>query len=303
MGWRDLLQETTEEVVLPWIGGRSLRRGPRVWRIEGNLPKEHGWYRFATIGRKATLVSEAAPDIGGEDGPQGYLVGDLFVADGDGGEVRNPAELVKRFERVFLIEDGLDHFTHVTAYQWWDSGPLIFAGEEFPAGPEDEVRSAFIDRKESTAGIPGVPPALDLAFRMKTWHRAEVERRREEERLRREKEERRRKLRESLGDGETRREMALVDFEAAAKAALAVGGAEYIEHRKGRNKSEFVVRYRLDGSRYECVCDETMHILDAGICLQDHNTGEKGDTYFTLESLPGVTRQAMREGAAIWRHV
>jgi hypothetical protein len=138
---------------------------------------------------------------------------------------------------------------------------------------------------------------------MKTWHRSEVERRRAEEQERREQEERRKALQERLGDGASRRELAKEDFQTAAKAALALGGAEYLEHRRAPERGEFIVRYRLDGARYECVCDETMHIVDAGICLQDHDTGEKGDTYFTLESLPGVTRAAMAEGAAIWRHV
>ena len=47
-----------------------------------------------------------------------------------------------------------------------------------------------------------------------------------------------------------------------------------------------------------------MRIIDSGICLQDHNTGEKGDTYFTLESLPAVIRQADREGKlVVYRHV
>jgi hypothetical protein len=31
----------------------------------------------------------------------------------------------------------------------------------------------------------------------------------------------------------------------------------------------------------------------------DHRTGEKGDTKFTLESLPGVVREAEREGVLV----
>lgn len=313
MGWRDLLQEEGEQVALPWIGGRSLRHGSRAWKIEGKLPAEHGWYRWNLQGRKATLVEAVEPGHGSAFA-SGYLLGDLFVSDQEGGEIKDPSELLGQFERVFLIDDGLDHFARVSVYRWWDDGPPIFAGEEFPAGPEDEVRETFLDRKESVADITGVPPALDLVFRMKTWHRTEVERRRAEEAARREQlrleaearrvvEERQRKVRETLGDGEIRRQLAVEDFEAAARAALAVGGGEYVEHRRSHVRGEFVVRYRVDGSRYECVCDQTMNIIDAGICLTDHDTGEKGDTFFTLESLPGVTRAAMAAGAAIWRHV
>jgi hypothetical protein len=41
---------------------------------------------------------------------------------------------------------------------------------------------------------------------------------------------------------------------------------------------------------------ETLRIIDSGICLIDHATDERGDTYFTLESLPAVIAQAIREG-------
>jgi hypothetical protein len=46
-----------------------------------------------------------------------------------------------------------------------------------------------------------------------------------------------------------------------------------------------------------------MHIVDAGICLDDHR-GTKGDTRFTLESLPAVVGEAIRGGKlVVWRHV
>jgi hypothetical protein len=66
-----------------------------------------------------------------------------------------------------------------------------------------------------------------------------------------------------------------------------------------------VVTFRLEGRRFECVCDgTTLRIVDAGICLVDHRTREAGDTRFTLESLPDVIRQAMRERVLhVFRHV
>ena len=65
-----------------------------------------------------------------------------------------------------------------------------------------------------------------------------------------------------------------------------------------------IVRFRVDRQRYTCTCDErTLQIIDSGICLIDHDTGEKGDTFFTLESLPGVIQQAQREGVLhVFRH-
>jgi hypothetical protein len=47
----------------------------------------------------------------------------------------------------------------------------------------------------------------------------------------------------------------------------------------------------------------TLQVVDSGICLTDHHTGEKGDAYFTLESLPPVVGQAMDEGVlVVYRH-
>jgi len=140
---------------------------------------------------------------------------------------------------------------------------------------------------------------MALCQKLEAMHRrAELERLRIEEEAKRATEERRQGLIKQLGDGAGRREMAKVDFETAARAALIVGGAELLDWRIGK-RAEYVVKYRLDGQRFECVCDMNLQIIDAGICLVDHRTGIKGDTMFTLESLPGVVRQAEREGVLV----
>jgi hypothetical protein len=310
MGWRDLLEIGDERATLPWVGGRSLQ-GPRVWTIDGRLPPEHGWYSFALKGRKAFDPRPADPDpeVLEFDQVTGYLVGDHVVPDG----VRcdpDPAKILAFSEKVYLLEP-LDRFARVRAGRVFGEGPLIYYDLEFPVGPEEAVLAAYEDRKGSVTDIKEVTPALDAAFRMETFQRLQAEARRAElERLRRleeerrAREERRRRLVERLGDGEGRREMAAVDFEEAARAALVVGGAELLDHRPHRVRGEHIVRYRLDRQRFECVCDSRLRIIDSGICLTDHRTNEKGDTYFTLESLPGVVRQAIREHKlVVYRHV
>lgn len=174
--------------------------------------------------------------------------------------------------------------------------------------------NAFMDHKGNWDGaisqIKGVRPALEAAFRMEVYQREQAEARRQEiarlqaeEEARTAQETRRKELQERLGDGAGRREMAVTDFTEAARAALAVGGAELLDVRT-TGRGEKVVKYRFSGRRYECICDTRMRIIDSGICLQDHDTGEKGDTYFTLESLPAVIRQADREGKlVVYRHV
>jgi hypothetical protein len=312
MGWRDLLQTAGEAMVSPWVGGRCLRDGPRTWRIHGALPEEHGWYSFALAGRTASVEGRAQLAPGAlRHRVRGYLVGDRIVDD----RVRvdpDPAKIAGCSETVHLLEPGLDRFARVAAGRSFDGGPLVFEGQEMPLGPEDAVLQAFLDGKDTVDDVPGVPPALDAAFRMEAHRReqarrrrAEIERLRREEEERRAAEERRKELFERLGDAHARRTMAQIDFAEAARAALAVGGAVYQDHRKAHAKHEMAVRFRLDGRRFECTCDaRTLRIVDAGICLVDHRSGEKGDQYFTLESLPGVIQQADREGKlVVFRHV
>lgn len=312
MGWKDLLQKTDETIVLPWLGGRSLRSGPRTWQVEGRLPPEHGWHKFTITGRKA--VWSAAEEAVSETLKQvvrGYLVGDHLVQDGIRVEP-DPKDITKNAERVFLVDPGLDRFVRVSAGRSFEGGPLVFLGQEMPQGSEEEVLQAYLDEASSVDQVKGVPPALDAAFRLEAWRRAEaervrreIERQRQEEEARRALEDRRRQLVRQLGDAEGRREMAKVDFDAAARAALTVGGAQFLDARNSVRPNEKVVKFRFLGRRFECVCDATsLRIIDSGICLIDHGTNEKGDTYFTLESLPAVIAQAEDEGRlVVFRHV
>jgi hypothetical protein len=286
MGWRDLLQTGNEKVTLPWLGGGTLYSAAQRWSIEGRLPKEYGWHTFKITNRSARVEgpAEAQPDLL-QYPVRGYLVGDRLVAD-DARVDPDPKRIVKHSEQVFLLDEGIDRFARVRAGRINKEGPLIYQGLEMPLGQEDQVLEAYLEQKTSVADLKSVPPALDAAFRMESWQRAEAERRRVElERLRREEEEKRQKeehrkdLVRKLGDGDGRRQMALHDFDAAARAALAVGGAVFLDAKKLRH-NEWAVRYRLDRQRFECVCNERLSIIDAGICLIDHDSGEKGDTFF-----------------------
>lgn len=307
MLWKDLLQTEEQPLVAPWVGGRSLCTDARAFVIDGALPPEHGWHTFGFTGRRARWIGVAARgDLALRDRVRGYLVGDRLVPE----RVQvcpKLEELTRRLERVHLIEPGLDRFARVVAGRFYEGGPLIFDAVELPLGPEADVLEAFLDGADSADHVPGVSPALDAVFRIEVWRRREAERRRREhaerlrlERVRQEQERMRREILETLGDAATRRAVASYDFAEAARAALALGGAEYLDHRPGYHADEMVVRFRYDGRRFECSCDRwTLRIIDAGICLVDHATGERGDTWFTLESLPAVIRQADREGVLV----
>jgi len=312
MGWKDLLQVKGETIVLPWIGGRVLRQAERSWTLDGPLPREHGWYTFGLAGRKARLNGPAESTAGLlRQQVRGYLVGDWIVPD----NVRvdpDPARICDYAKPVHLVEPGLDRFARVQVGAFYEDGPLIYGGQEMPLGPEGDVLQAYYNRIPSLDGIKGVAPALDAAFRMEMWRTLEAQKRREEiakqlreEEERRQLEERREQIRTQLGDAAGRRAMAVVDFGEAARASLAVGGATYLDHRPSTSRGEMVVTFRFMHRQFECTCDaRTLRIIDSGICLNDHATGEKGDAYFTLESLPGVIGQADRERKlVVFRHV
>jgi len=309
MGWRDLLSTGEENVTLPWTGGGSLHSASRVFKLD-KRHREFGWYAFQINGTKANepKPAEADPDLL-KHTVVGYLVGDRLVPD-DTRIDPDPGKIVNYSEKVYILSEELERFSRIRAGRVYPEGPLIFREQVFPLGPEDEVMDAFLDNRSEVHSIPGVVPALDAAFRMEVYQRDQAEKRRQEiarkraeEEARRLQEQRRKELSEKLGDGQGRRAMAHQgDFKEAAQAALQVGGAVYLDHRCIRG-GEWAVKYRVDGHRLECVCTTHMQIIDAGICLEDHHTGERGDTYFTLESLPAVIRQALREDRLVYRHV
>ena len=316
MGWRDLLNSGTERV-LPWFGFRRVLDSARSWTLPGALPPEHGWFRFSMTGaRGAKLVS---PELQPLDPVwadpkciiKGYLVGDRFIYDTARAYDPDPTKLISQTVPVFCVEPGLERFARV-AVVLNREGHLVYLNQEFPLGPEAEVIKAYQDHAKSLNKVANVTPALELAFRFVSYERTAQEERRYKMRLLREEEEKKRTERERLeklmkdsGTAVGRRAIATKDFETAAREALRVSGAELLDTRRSANKGEMVVQYRFEKRRFECVVEKaTLRVVDAGVCLTDHRTEEKGDRYFTLESLPGVIAEAMRlQKLVVWRHV
>lgn len=304
--WENLLSSTNEEMIAPWVGGRTVVFPDRVCKLQ-KAPREFGWYKFKIKNRNAKyleLIDKPFNILNNIS--YGYLIGDRFIPDTTV-KITNPQiqHLIDNFSKVYLIEDGLDRFVRISVGKFNENGQLIYNCMEMPLGPEDAVINAFLDKKDSIDDIPGVTPGLNIAFKIETWRRNEADRLRREEESRREAEERRQKLLKSVETGIGRREIAKVDFAAAARAALSISGSEYLDHRQSSNSNEMVVRFRLDGQKFECTCNKnTLSIIDAGVCLTNERTGEKGDTWLTLESLPPVIRHASREDRlVVFRHV
>lgn len=318
MSWQALLEEPKQKV-LAWTGGRKITDGQRAWKIRGGLPREHGWYTFNIDGgRRASLVSPtpADPPFDYDEGRRvvkGYLVGNRIIRD-NVPLVLDPNQIVRQTSQVYFVEMGLEPLTRATTVE--EDGRLLFVRTEFPLGPEMEALEAYEDRKISLDGIPGVTPALDLAFRWMTLQRErEEERVRAQEQHRREEEAQRqreaaeleRQCRQEeafqhLGD---RKALATRDFRSAAEAALRLSGSTLLDVRTTMWPEERVVRFRFRERRFECVVDaQSLRVIDSGICLTDEDTDEKWDTFLTLESLPGVIGQAIdQEVLVIYRRV
>jgi len=310
MGWQDLLS-TTDERVLPWTGGREVFDQGRAWKLRGALPVEHGWYTFdLSGGRVALLVGPADPDPVFGDGREtvrGYLAGNRLIPDG-ARVTPDPTKLIDQTIIVYLVEPGLERFARVVVVRVGDK--LVYLQQEFPQGPEFEVQCAYQDRLSDVNHISGVTPSLDLAFRWESLQRERTEERERKREQRRLEEEQRQAETERLqqavrdaGTGLGRRALAQRNFPAAARAALAVSGAELLDSRPYRgHPNEMVVQYRFMRQRFECVVEKnTLRVTEAGICLDDHHTGEKGDTLFTLESLPAVVKEAIDTDQLVFR--
>lgn len=309
--YRDLLQKD-EWLIAAWFGGRTLYVKERTWKITGPLPSLHGWHTFRINGRTASYDPEAEMPVN-EEPPNsienevcGYLVGDRILAD-VAVVFENDWKQPEIFPVVRLLPEGLERFARISAGTPWVGGPFVFAGYEMPLGPEEDVLRAFEDQAPNLNHIKGVTPALNAAFMFESWQRAEAALRRlERDRLRREEEARQARLdamaalEARIGKSEARRELAKIDFETAARAALAISGSEYLSHRAGQ-RDEFVVRFRFMERRFECVCDDRLSIVDAGICLVRHYDGYDSSKEFTLETLPSVIKEAIDTGLLVVR--
>lgn len=284
MGWRD--QIGPKEVVLPWLGGWTIDTpgGGRL-AIEGRQPREYDWYKW-TVNAGRCWVGGAAiaqPDMLCVDKQTGYLAGDKFIPDNAAGY-----GVLKDAETVWLI-NTYELFARVAVGRVFSGGPLLFAQQEFPLGPEAATIAAYEDKAVGgLATVKHATPALVAAFNFM------VELDHERAKLRAEAE-RQRKLEAALallGTAQGRRKVAASDFNLAAQGALRAGGAELIRTEpRGR---EHVVRWRFRNRRFECICDTGLRILDAGICLSAG--GRRGDRLLTLESLPTVVAEAIDRG-------
>ena len=266
MDYTQFLQKQDEVLRLPYFEGKSVCNDKLTYRLRETL--QPGWYQFRKSGRYLTAEDPITPEI------------DAWKLQRVMGYVFHRRLIANDFQATLFglpQDEDLQKFTPVSGRKWFD-GHVLYYGQEFETEVETSVREAF-EEERTIDNIKGVTPALAHVFVLESTQRAlacEAERRAREEAERQEQAAEMARWQETL--------------EGRISLALSHTGAELINWRRN-GQGQAVVRYRLAGSRFECVIDtESLQIMDAGICLSG------ADEALNLSSLPSAVREAIESG-------
>ncbi|HEY8076569.1 MAG TPA: hypothetical protein VIF62_20735, partial [Labilithrix sp.] len=307
----------TERVVAPWLGGGHVFVKERRLRVTEPRPEKHGFFRFEVRGRDARVLEAADPE-GLEACPKarGHLVFEWLV---------HPDGL----DRLRLLpEEEAPPLSTTRARRWW-SGDCLFESLDFDSEAEEDARLR-LEKREPLADAKGVAATLRTAFglafaievareggtvlsvREAAPYAVEIAERGLDaatnlvERIARERREAdaralqdaierqdRARIRELTANAKPARgRIAPTPENAAARAFEALDGADarMLGSRRLANGT-LEVRFELLGERFISVVDATtLHVYDSGICLAG------ADEMVTLDSLPGVIREAIDTG-------
>lgn len=311
-----------DELVLPYLGGPHVHAKDRRLRVEDPRPAI-GWHRFEVRGRTARAIDAVEADevvVGALGRARGHLVhGFLFG---------------KETVRVALLPaEEPAPFSVVRARRWY-SGEHLFEGLDFDGDAEEAARLRLERREALPASEKGVPASLRVAYGVALAR--DVARRRGVELAVREVlahgpriaeegeaaahafvtavEDRRRGALEAariraIVHGQrppapvVARQLPLRDRptldNAPLRAEVALDGARarMLSSRSLGNGNLEVVWAFMD-ERFVSVVDAiTLQVYDSGVCLAG------ADELVTLDSLPGVIREAIETDAlVITRH-
>lgn len=305
-----------EKVVAPvfhpgvaWVGTKRMRVRMQGSKVVVPAP---GWWEIVVYGRKAEGLRPAElEDVQAElvrhqraSGHVASLCGQLYLCDDLG-----------RCEPLFLLPaEELLPLARIDARRW-PSDDLVWQSTPFESEVEWAVRAALEDGR-LLEGVKGAPASLRTAFALEILEKAsratgvpcspgEVRLRIPEVLLRgqpagelalrhlAQERARARPVRIGAPPAVPRYSPPVDELELRAEESLAKSGARLLTVRKVRD-GVAEVRWTFRGERFETTVEPvTMHVLDAGVCLSDHRTGERGDGMLTLDSLPGVITEAI----------
>jgi hypothetical protein len=299
---RRFLTPAPTATVLPYFGGPWVETGHRRLRLRGRAAP--GFWVMQVRGRDAVPIEPAeAPDLGRLPAVRGYTCGGYLIT-----TAGRPMRLA-----LAPTEEPL-RFAPLVARRW-PSSELIFDALDFESGVEDAVRSAF-EARGSLRAVRGVPAPLRAAFAYAVVLRAAAETginarpiearsaaaeiadrgdagaRELLERLRSQR--LAAQLRPEAPPAEPDlRGRAVLEGRRAEQSLAAITRAldrtgAALRHARALGEEELELRYDFMGERFVTIVDAaTLQVIDAGICLAG------ADRRLTLESLPGVIREAI----------
>jgi hypothetical protein len=308
-----------EHVVLAYLGGPHVFGKDRRLRVEGERPAP-GFHRFEVSGRNArALEAVDSPELADLPKARGHLVAGWLVH-GSG------------LDRLSLLPEEEPPPLATARARKWHSGDYVFESLDFDTDVEEEARLR-LEQNGSVRDLKGVPATLrqaygialalataarqhlPLAVREAAPHAARIADEGETaareltvrvDRERREAEERAR-IRalvqgapiaaaggRGLG-GRARGGIAPTPQNAADRAEAALDGAHARMLASRRlSQLQIEVTWEFMGERFISVVDAmTLQVYDSGVCL----AGE--DDLVTLDSLPGVIREAIDNGVLV----
>jgi hypothetical protein len=312
-----------EHVTLAYLGGAHVFGHDRRMRVEGERPAV-GYHRFEVSGRNArSLETTDAPDLGDLPKARGHLVaGWLVSSSSSGGTIT--------LDRVALLPEDEPAPLAIARARRWHSGDLLFESLDFDGEPEEQARIR-LEQRASLADLKGVAATLRTAYGIalalavgrllgtpiavreaashamqladggepsarELFARIERERAIEQERAWTRALVAGRPLARVRGPrGGSRTVVPTLDNATdRAEAALDAADARILAARRLASGSQLEVAFQFMGERFLSVVDAlSLQVIDSGVCL----SGE--DQLVTLESLPGVIREAIETGRLV----
>jgi hypothetical protein len=313
--YRRFLQQP-EQRLAPVVGGHAWLTDRRV-RVEGGTWEGDGWWRVQVQGRTARPIAAATAEaIAGATArlprTRGHVLRTrqgLALVDGQAG--CQPVDLPPAGDEPPLLAP-------LTARRWPIGDLLLWDQLEWEGEVEETARRALEDRT-GLAAVKGAPSSLRAAF---AYSAVEAASRAQD--IAAQPGEVKRWVGEIADAGHARAELALralaaerqlwanrqrtiqyriqhrpwpaapaVDLETEVEETLRAADARYLGLRRlGGGTVE--VRWMFQGQRLiSLVAEQGLGVIDSGLCL----SGE--DALLTLDSLPGVVRQAMDDDVLV----
>jgi hypothetical protein len=307
--------DRSEEVAAPVVDGYAWLRDRRA-RVQGEAVG-NGWWRVQVQGRQARPIAAAPPEeVAAALAALPRMRGHVLLAHGG-------VQLVDSRAHCHAVDlppaDEVPPVLAPATARRWPTGDLLLWDQVEWEGEREEAARRALEDRDGLGAVKGVPASLRAAFGFATAllasralaipvEPAEVRRwvgeiadqgyARAEAALRALAQERASLARPAVAvQRRTAAPEPAMDMEAEVEDTLRAAGARLLGVRRvGGGVVE--VRWMFEGQRLiSLVSDPGLRVIDSGVCLSG------SDDLVTLDSLPGVIREALDTDAlVITRH-